>query len=147
MRRLVVVGITVVAIACMSLGASGASGDHRAGAVARGGSDLKLTYVVRLVNGKPSEIRKFKFRRLTATCSEGPLDLKGRYPRMNINRKRKFHGVLRKQKLNLRVRGKLSRNGRKQNGVLRASGDFETKDGQRFSDCTTGKVPWSGASS
>jgi hypothetical protein len=114
------------------------------GAAPRGGDDLKLSYIVVLRNDKPKEIRKFKFRKLTADCDEGLLDLRGRFGRMNINKKRKFSGVVREKNGKVAVRGEVSRSGERANGSIRAQGDFKT-DAGKFSNCDTGKVLWKGS--
>ena len=108
---------------------------------ARGGNDLEITFILRSTpQGKPVQIKDFKFKHFTATCTVGgPVEIKGSIPKMNINDAGKFDGNAKSQNGNAKVHveGEVKQNGNKVKGTLKSSGDF----GGGAEDCKT-KVGW-----
>ena len=86
--------------------------------------------------GKPVQIKDFKFKNFTATCTVGgPVEVKGSIPKMNINDKGKFDGNAKSRTATrkVHVEGEVKQNGNKVVGFLKSSGDF----GGGAEDCKT----------
>jgi hypothetical protein len=116
-------------------GTSGADTAERT-AASHGGQDLEIPFVVRSIDGKPVEIRRFRFKHFTVSCSVGgPVDLKGRIGSMRVNEAGKFDGNVKKGDGKVHVEGDVKRSG-KVVGVLKATGKFGSAEG-----CNT-KVNW-----
>jgi hypothetical protein len=131
--------LTVAAIAVVAAvpATSGADTESKSTA-ARGGGNLKVTFVLQSLDGKPVRIKDFKFKNFTVTCAVGgPIDVKGEIAKMRINDKGKFDGTVRKGDAKVHVEGEVRRKGKKVLGFLKAKGDF----GGGAEDCLT-KVNW-----
>jgi hypothetical protein len=131
-RILIIAALGASAIAPGTSNADSAEG----AAASHGGQDLEIPFVVRSVDDKPVEIRRFRFKHFTVSCSVGgPIDLKGRIGSMRVNDAGKFDGNLRRGDGKVHVEGDVKRSG-KVVGVLKASGGFGNAEG-----CNT-KVNW-----
>jgi hypothetical protein len=105
-------------------------------ATSRGGQDLEIPFVVRSIDGKPVEIRRFRFKHFTVSCADGgPVDLRGRIGSMRVNDAGRFDGNVNKGDGKVHVEGDVRRSG-KVVGVLKATGEFGNAKG-----CDT-KVNW-----
>jgi len=138
MKRTLMVAVVVAAAVLPATSNAGTSvrGSDSAG---RGGQDLAIQFTVRSFNGKPTEIKKFKFENLTATCNVGgPVDVKGKIGgSMSINDKGEFDGKVSDGAAKVLVEGDVKRGGAKVKGTIRAKGDFNAGQG-----CDSGKVKW-----
>lgn len=136
----------VVAVAAIPATASSAADTSSAAtlkagqALQRGGQDLSITLTIRTLNGKPVQIRKFEFRKLTAQCNGGAVNVRGNIPRMNVNDNGKFDGVAKSRRGSGKVFvvGEVNRRGTKAKGTIRAKGKFSPATG-----CDSGRVRWS----
>jgi hypothetical protein len=136
-RALAIAALTAVAAGTGVSGVSAETSAKAGDAASRGGSDLKITFNLRLENGKPVQVRKFRFSHLTTTCDVGNVDVKGKFGRMNVNDAGKFDGKLQKNGAKVVVEGDSNSEGTKVKGTLLAKGDFNTSTG-----CDSGKVKW-----
>ncbi len=137
MKRILMVAAVVTAAV---LPATSSAGTAVSGEAARGGEDLQISFTVRSFNGKPVEIKKFKFKNLTATCNVGDpaVDIRGKIGgTMPINDKGKFDGKVSNGSAKVVVNGEVKQGGAKVKGTIRAKGDFKTGQG-----CDSGKVKW-----
>ena len=136
MKRILI--IAAVAAAAFAPATSSADSAGKATS-ARGGSDLQITFVLSSTpQGKPVQIKDFKFKSFTVTCAVGgPVEVKGSIPKMKINDKGKFDGNAKKGDAKVHVEGEVKQNGNKVVGFLKSSGDF----GGGAEDCKT-KVNW-----
>lgn len=139
MKRIITLA-TAVAIAAIPATANAAGTSDAAGkALARGGQDLSITFVIKTLDGKPVEIDKFKFSNLTATCDGGAtmIDVKGSIGTMKVNDKGKFDGNAKKGGGKVHVEGDSNSKGTKVKGTIRAKGMLGNASG-----CDSGKVKW-----
>jgi len=136
MKRILI--IAAVAAAAFAPATSSADSAGKATS-ARGGSDLQITFVLSSTpQGKPVQIKDFKFKNFTVACAVGgPVEVKGSIPKMNINDKGKFDGNAKKGDAKVHVEGEVKQNGNKVVGFLKSSGDF----GGGAENCKT-KVNW-----
>jgi hypothetical protein len=133
-------GLIVAALAATAVAMPAtSSADSAEKSSARGGNDLDITFIlVSTPQGKPVQIKDFKFKNFTVTCAVGgPVEVKGSIPKMKINDKGKFDGNVKKGDAKVHVEGEVKQNGNKVVGFLKSSGDF----GGGAEDCKT-KVNW-----
>ena len=134
MKRILI--IAALAAAALAPATSSADSAGKASA-ARGGNDLEITFILSSTpQGKPVQIKDFKFKNFTATCAVGgPVEVKGSIPKMNINDKGKFDGNAKSRTATrkVHVEGEVKQNGNKVEGTLKSSGDF----GGGAEDCKT----------
>lgn len=137
MKRALTLAAAIVVAAVPATSSAGTS--VRDGeAASRGGQDLSITFTLRTVNGKPTQIRKYRFQNLTAPCTQGgPVDVKGRIGRMKINDAGKFSGKVEEGGGKVAVEGNVKNGGAKVEGTIRAQGKFDPASG-----CDSGKVKW-----
>ena len=138
MKRILI----IAALAAAALAPATSSADSAGKATAaRGGNDLEIKFILTSTpQGKPVQIKNFKFKKFTVTCAVGgPVDVKGEIPKMSINDKGKFDGNAKSKNGNAKVHveGEVKQNGNKVEGTLKSSGDF----GGGAEDCKT-KVGW-----
>ena len=108
-------------------------------AVMRGGDDYKISFVLRTFNGEPTELKRFRFRKLNVTCDGGTvIEVRGRIRSIPINDRNKFRTVLRRGAKVVRVKGKVSGDLDTVRGVIRARGDY----GPTAQNCDSGRVRW-----
>jgi len=137
MKRFAVAVLAIVAATVPATSTAGASGAD-AGAAARGGNNLQITFVVRSVDGEPRKIREFKFDNLTTACNQGgPVDVRGQLDTMRVNDAGKFDGNARKDGGKVHVEGVVKNGGDVVKGTIRASGKFLPARG-----CDSGHVEW-----
>lgn len=130
--------LTVAALAAAAVIPATSSADSAGEATAdRGGTDLRITFVLRSLGGEPKQIRRFEFKRFTVACNTGgPVEVKGEIRRMNVNDAGKFDGNAKKGDGKVHVEGEVKNGGNKVVGTLKASGKFGAAEG-----CDT-KVGW-----
>jgi hypothetical protein len=133
MKRILI--IAALGASAVVPGTSSADSAERA-AASHGGQDLEIPFVVRSIDDKPVEIRRFRFEHFTVSCSVGgPVDLKGRIGSMRVNDAGKFDGNFKQGDGKVHAEGDVKKSGRVV-GVLKASGRFGNAEG-----CNT-KVNW-----
>jgi hypothetical protein len=137
MKRILMAAVLVVAAVLPATSSAGAMRDGQA--AERGGQDLSISFTLRSVDGVPAEVRKFKFKNLTATCNVGgPIDVNGNIGgSMAINNKGKFDGKVTNGDAKVVVEGEVKRGGAKVKGTIKAKGDFPPAQG-----CNSGRVKW-----
>lgn len=106
---------------------------------ARGKSpNLSVRFILRSVNGKPVELRRFRFLRLEAECRGGSVvRVKGKVSKIKLKNHKRFKHVIKRKKKTVRIQGRVRGGGARVTGFLRAQGKFS---GQR--GCDSGKVRW-----
>jgi hypothetical protein len=139
MKRLAIILTLGVALALPSPGLAG----HGFGA--KRGGDAQVHFVALARGGKIVGVKRFVFRDLELTCTEGsPLLTNKRrpLPRMRV-RHHAFHGDFSNQAQTRRVRvdGVFRRHGRRAVGTLRARGAF-TVDGTSYTGCDSDIAHW-----
>ncbi len=114
-----------------------------AGAGARtGASDRLVTFGISFdgvyKKGKPVKVKNLVYSNLNLVCDEGNViySPSKKFPRMDVNRKLKFHGTLKVDGVTSKVAGKYKRDLSKVTGTVRATGDFGGG-----TNCN-GKIPW-----
>ena len=137
MKRFLMAAVLVGAAALPATSSAGATRDGQA--AERGGQDLSIEFTLRSVDGVPTKIKKFKFKKLTTTCDVGgPIDVKGNIGgAMPINNKGKFDGKVSNGDAKVVVEGEVKQGGAKVKGTIKAKGDFPPGEG-----CNSGKVKW-----
>jgi hypothetical protein len=136
MKRILI----IAALAAATLAPAASSADSAGMATtARGGNDLEIKFILSSTpQGKPVQIKNFKFTHFTVACAVGgPVDVKGEIAKMNIKNSGKFDGNVTKGDAKVHVEGEVKQNGNKVEGTLKSSGDF----GSGAEDCNT-KVNW-----
>lgn len=114
--------------------ASGASS-----AAMRGGDNYEIRFVLKAFDGEPTELRRFRFKKLNATCEGGSvIEVRGRIPSIPVNDRNKFRAVLRRGGKVVRVKGRVSGDLDTVRGRIRARGDF----GPEAQNCDSGVVRW-----
>ena len=114
-----------------------ASGDSAA--TLRGGDDFEISFVLKTLNGEPTELRRFRFKKLNVTCDGGTvIEVRGRIRRIPINDRNRFRSVLRRGSKVVRVKGRVSGDLDTVRGTIRARGDF----GLTAQNCDSGRVRW-----
>lgn len=116
-----------------------ANGDSAA--AMRGGDDYEISFTLKTFNGEPTELRRFKFKKLDALCDDGAVvEVRGRIPSLAVNDRNKFREVLRRGPKVVRVKGKVSGDLDTVKGTIRARGDFDPAE-----NCDSGVVRWRAA--
>jgi hypothetical protein len=123
----------IIGLLALPVAASGNS------AALRGGDDFEISFILKTFNGEPTELRRFRFRKLNATCEGGiTIEVRGRIPSIRVNDRNRFRAVLRRGAKVVRVKGKVSGDLDTVRGVIRARGDY----GLEAQNCDTGRVRW-----
>jgi hypothetical protein len=144
LKRLLIAA--VVAGALLAPGAASAS-DYTGGA--KRGDEFTVSFQAVFVNGKPEEVRHFRFRHVPMTCEVGdPFVTKSGKPGfgpMNVNSERRFHGVFSANQGDVKVviRGEFKP--QRVVGTLRVSGDYPPDPESGFpggTDCSSGRLEW-----
>jgi hypothetical protein len=136
MKRILIIAALAATAAIPAT--SSADGAAKATA-AKGGNDLSIKFILSSTpEGKPVQIKDFKFKNFTVTCTTGgPVDVQGSIAKMNINNAGKFDGNAKKGDAKVHVEGEVKQHGKKVLGTLKSSGDF----GGGAEDCKT-TVGW-----
>ena len=127
MKRLLT-GLATAAVLAVPTSVATASSEEVTSA--RGGPNLKISFVLRSVNGEPTRIRDFEFENFTVECNQGgPVDIKGRLARMRVNDEGRFRGNILKDGGKVHIEGDVRRGGAKVVGILKAKGSFPPATG------------------
>jgi hypothetical protein len=122
MKRLLT---SLASVAVLAIPTSAATASSEEITQARGGQDLQIEFILRSVNGKPTQIRDFTFRNFTVECNQGgPVDVRGRLDRMSVNDAGRFDGNIRKDGGKVHIEGDVKNGGAKVVGILKARGKF-----------------------
>lgn len=116
----------------LTAGAAGAKKAERA--------DLSVSFIAVTQNGHPVAVKKVRFRRLTATCTQGDVRLHGRLPRMPVNHRR-FGNTFRSEGHRVEIHGRFRHHNRVAKGTLRLQGKVKL-NGKRYTHCDSGKQRW-----
>lgn len=145
-------GLVLVAALLVPAGAAGDREAYTAGATQAGAAQARggccevedVRFVVGFRNGKPRQIKRFRFHGLQTPCAQGILDVRGKKRRIRINRRNRFGGLVRYDEGGrVRIRGKVRRRGRVVVGTLRARGSFRNpSNGELWTLCDSGAVSW-----
>jgi hypothetical protein len=132
-------GLIIAALAAMAVAMPAtSSADSAEKSSARGGTDLRIKFILESVGNDPKAIKNFKFKHFTVTCAVGgPVEVKGEISQMKVNNNGKFAGNAKKGDAKVHVEGEVKQNGNKVVGFLKAKGDF----GGGAENCNT-KVNW-----
>lgn len=138
MKRIITLATALAVVAIPASASAGGTSDAAGRALARGGQDLSITFVIKTLGGKPVEIDKFKFSNLTATCDGSQMvDVDGKIGSMKVNDKGKFDGKVAKGGGKVLVEGDSNSKGTRVEGTIRAKGTLGGLNG-----CDSGKVKW-----
>jgi hypothetical protein len=122
MKRILMLAAIAMVAAVPAISSADTAGKST---VARGGQDLDIKFILRSIDGKPAQIKDFKFKKFTVSCAiGGPVDASGEIAKMNVNDKGKFDGVAKKGDAKVKVEGQVKQHGQKVVGTLKASGNF-----------------------
>ena len=131
-KGILVLGGLAVMLA-LPVAASGGSA-----AIARGGDDYEIRFTLKTFNGEPTELRRFRFKKLDAFCDGGVVvEVRGRIRSIAVNDRNRFREVLRRDGKRVRVKGKVSGDLQRVRGTIRARGDFDTAQ-----NCDSGRIRW-----
>lgn len=137
MRRSLIL-VTLTALLAVPTLASAGEQKAASGPKATGSPDLTVSFVLRTVNGKPTELRKFKFSKLQATCKKETVVLiKGKVSRIKVKANKTFRHIIKRKGKSVRIEGRVRNRGAKVTGFFRAKGKFSGQKG-----CDSGKVRW-----
>jgi hypothetical protein len=136
------VALILVAGAALALPATGLAGEDFSGKRA---GDVQVHFVALARDGRIVGVKRFVFRGLGLTCTEGSPILTNKrrpLPRMRV-RHHAFHGDFSNQAETRRIQvdGVFRHHGRRAVGTLRARGDF-TIGGTSYTGCDSGIADW-----
>lgn len=142
MKRLLHVAAAMcVAVAAIAPALAAAERDHLS-ASAKG--DFSVDFKAVYVDGKPKQVKHFKFKQVELTCDVGgPVTTSSKAPHfgpMHVNGQRRFHGNFDANGGDVRVTITGEFKGQdKARGTLKIDGDY-TAEGA--SGCHSGKLEW-----
>lgn len=136
MKRALLALAGLVGLLALPVGATGQSGGAEE---ALRGSDFEVSLELKVRNGEAVAIRDFRYKRLLASCDGDVIArVRGQFPYMKVNDRRRFRDSIREDGQIVRVRGRVSRDLDAVRGRIRARGDF----GPQAQDCDSGRVRW-----
>ncbi|HEY8465365.1 MAG TPA: hypothetical protein VIL04_01020 [Solirubrobacterales bacterium] len=136
-RSLTLLGLALL-LAAPTLASAGEAPTAARGAEAKGSPQLSVRFILRTVNGKPVELRRFRFLRLEATCKGGTsVRIKGKVSRIKVKGNKTFRHIIKRKGKSVRIEGRVRGGGSRVTGFLRAKGKFGGQTG-----CDSGKVRW-----
>lgn len=135
MKRFILIGAAAAAVAMPATSTADISTGQTA---LKGGQDLEIEFTLRTVNGEPTQVRRFKFRKFTVSCAGGDtVQVRGSVPRMKVNDAGKFDGNARNgDGGKVHIEGDVKDGGNRVVGTLKATGRFAPAK-----QCNT-KVGW-----
>ena len=106
---------------------------------AKRGDNFQIRFTLKSnAQGEPIALKRFRFRKLSATCNGGVTrELRGRFPSIKVNDRRRFSESVHRNGKHVRVKGRVSRDLDKVRGTLRARGAFAGATG-----CDSGREQW-----
>ena len=109
------------------------------GQAARGGDDFVLLMTLKVTDGVPEAIKRFRFRKLDVVC-DGDLvtEVRAKIQHIRVNDRNRFHKTVERSGRTIRVRGKVSEDQTRIRGTLRVRGDV----GLTHQNCDSGRVFW-----
>ncbi len=134
MRRLSIVAALAAALTLSLI--AGAAGDQDG----KGTTGPSVLFVAVTHNGHPVAVKKVRFRRLVATCTQGAVHVHGRMPRMPVQHRR-FGHVFRTHGHKLEIHGKFRHHNRQAKGTLRLKGKLKLQ-GKHYTNCDSGTQHW-----
>lgn len=141
-----VLAVSVLSAALVAPGSGLASSDsYSTSAKAKGERPPAVDFIAIYVNGRPDEVKKFRFRRVVMTCAVGgQFKTKSEPPHFgpfNVNDEGRFGGVDRHAgptgDVTVVIRGDFVAPHRVR-GTLKINGDY----GDGYEDCASGVVDW-----